>query len=88
MLLAQDSEPALISRIAPRRGASIPVFRFHVLNLVLLDPRYAITVDNRLARVEDAVQRLIPVADAFENWSRTNDQKLPWVNRSFTHVLM
>jgi hypothetical protein len=26
MLLAQDSEPALISRIAPRRGASIPSF--------------------------------------------------------------
>lgn len=42
--------------------------------------RYAITVDNRLARVEDAVQKLMPMAKAFDTWLRTNDNALPCVN--------
>ena len=76
----QDSECALISLIVPRpRGVrthlSSPRTEPHVPR-----PRYAITVENRLARVEDAVQRLVPMAQAFECWLQTSDQKLPWVN--------
>jgi hypothetical protein len=45
--------------------------------------RYAITVDNRLARVEEDVQKLIPMAKAFETWLRTNDSSLPFVHPTF-----
>jgi len=69
-LLVQDSKCALISLIALRhRGVDTRPY--------VSRRRYAITVDNRLARVEDAIQRLMPMAQAFENWLQTSDQKLP-----------
>jgi hypothetical protein len=56
-------------------------------------PRYAISIENRLAhvenaienrlaRVEDAVQRLMPVGQALESWMQNNDQKLLCANNS------
>ncbi|KAF9652607.1 hypothetical protein BDM02DRAFT_3088957, partial [Thelephora ganbajun] len=49
--------------------------------------QYAITVDNRLARVEEAIQRLMPMAQAFENWMETNDQKLPWTDNALVSTV-
>lgn len=69
-LPAQDSEPILFHWSPPPRHGSIYL-------RLSFPPRYAITVDNRLTRVEDSIQRLMPVAQAFENWLQTNDQKLP-----------
>ena len=85
MLPAQDSELPLISLIAPRRQGVYPRLSFPCAQPCDPRPRYAITVDNRLARVEDSIQRLMPVAQAFDNWLQTNDQKLPWVDQLASH---
>ena len=81
MLLEQDSKPALISLMGSRRRGRHPLPSYPHTQPRASRPRYAITVDNRLARVEDSIQRLMPVAQAFENWLQTSDQKLPWVDR-------
>lgn len=77
MPLVRGSECALVSTIVLRNLRRFYLSFVSAYQSHASRSRYAITVDNRLARVEDAVQRLVPMAQAFEHWLQTSDQKLP-----------
>lgn len=83
----QDSKSVLTALIAPRHRGTLRLLTYRLRYAVSIENRLTHVedaIETRLARVEGAIQRLIPTGQTLDSWVRDNDRNLLYANQSPT----